>query len=84
MHTSLFITCAMVTIEIHWCKQRFLSLVIYGLPGTFDANIENLYIKLKLKLSSISCYGRKVSRVRFKKSLDVANNKDIFKYKVYH
>ena len=48
MHTSLFITCAMVTIEIHRFKWRFLSLVIYRLPRSFDANIGKLYIKLKL------------------------------------
>ena len=33
---SLFITCAMVTTEIH------LSLVNYRLPGAFDANIEKI------------------------------------------
>ena len=42
----VYYVCAMVTIEIHWRKRRFLSLVIYGLPGTFDANIEKLYMKL--------------------------------------
>ena len=36
-------TCAMVIIEIHWHKQTFLSLVIYKLPGKFDANIEKQY-----------------------------------------
>ena len=41
MHTPLFITYATVAIEIHKRKWRFLSLVIYGLLGTFDANIEN-------------------------------------------
>ena len=54
MHTSLFIMCA---IEIQIRQQRFLSLVIYRLPGAFDANKEKLYIKLKLTSSSISCFG---------------------------
>ena len=46
---SLFITSAMVTIEMHLRNRRFLSLVIYRLPGIFNAIIGKLYIKLKLE-----------------------------------
>ena len=64
MHMSLFIMCAMVTIEMYWLKERFFSLVIYGLPGVFDAIIGKLYIKLKVTSSSVSYCIQKVSRVR--------------------
>ena len=56
--------CAMVTRNL-LTRLRSLSLVIYELPGTFDANIGKIQIKLKLTLSSISCYGWKFNRVRF-------------------
>ena len=69
MHTSMFIMYALVTIEIRWRKQRFLSLVIYGLLATFGANIEKLYIKLKLTSSSISHYGWKLVECVFKNYL---------------
>ena len=52
---SLFIMCAMVTIEMNDVR-RDLSLVIYRLTGIFDAIMGKLYIKLKLTMSSISCY----------------------------
>ena len=39
MHTSVFITCSMVAIEMVPTQTGDLYFVIYGLPDTQDANI---------------------------------------------
>ena len=42
MHTSLFITCSTVTIEMVQ-TQMAMEIVIYGLLDALDANIVSLY-----------------------------------------